>query len=352
VFLLCEVQRFCGPGPHAERNYDRSGRGRASSTFIFRDPAPTPEPIIFSFTWSVESFGSIFAKHFPRSPATSALITIPNSLTSPALQLFVASWSSVIREPLIARPSLPFRACLPLAVLHDVPRALGFIGHLGKDRLHPAHLAKPSNFDGRRRRAHHSPRGRDRQTFGAHTLPNTDPQMKESPPAFSVPFCYENRSQPGPRSLVTRDFPAPCPSPGASGLAFSSRKSANQQNCSAACRCRFSFFAGKLPTKLRVAAPHSAGHQAVFGVSAASRAPVCASGLSILLIATMIGTFRAARAVVDRFLRLRPLTPSSAATTSTTIIGNFRAFRARNARVKRFVNPVVSTKQPQRESLT
>ncbi len=55
----------------------------ASST-SFSVTAPTPEPIIFSFTWSVESFGSI-SLSTSTEPCTSALMTMPSSLTSPAL---------------------------------------------------------------------------------------------------------------------------------------------------------------------------------------------------------------------------------------------------------------------------
>src|SRR5712691_5515039 len=80
----------------------------ASST-SFSVTAPTPEPMIFSFTWSVESLGSI-SLSTSTEPCTSPLITIPNSLTSPAFSCSW-SWSSVMREPLMR--AIAASRCLP-----------------------------------------------------------------------------------------------------------------------------------------------------------------------------------------------------------------------------------------------
>ena len=82
--------------PHVERENNRAGsRSQQHVVFGHRADART---IIFSFTWSVESFGSI-SLSTSTEPCTSALMTIGSSLTSPALSCS-CNWSSVMRAPL------------------------------------------------------------------------------------------------------------------------------------------------------------------------------------------------------------------------------------------------------------
>src|SRR6266446_4377456 len=163
----------------------------ASST-SFSVTAPTPEPMIFSFTWSVESFGSI-SLSTSTEPCTSPLITIPNSLTSPAFSCSW-SWSSVMREPLMraiaASRCLPWRystTCLALASSVTWKRS-------------PASgtPCKPSTSTGVDGGASFTTRPRSSNI--ARTLPKTDPQIKKSP-AFSVPFCTRIVAT-GPRPFI------------------------------------------------------------------------------------------------------------------------------------------------------
>src|SRR5437762_3125589 len=121
----------------------------------------------------------------------------------------------------------------------------------------------------------------------ARTLPNTEPQMKKSP-GLSGPFCTSTVAT-GPRPLSTRDSRT-VPLAGASGLAFNSRKSATNKMISSSLSMPF-FCLAETSTN-SVSPPHSAG---ISPRSDSCRFTLsgCASGLSILLIATTIGTFAA-----------------------------------------------------------
>ena len=144
--------------------------------------------------------------------------------------------------------------------------------------------------------------------------------MKKSP-EFSVPFCIRIVAT-GPRPLSTRDS-STVPVAGASGLALSSRKSATSKIVSSSFSMPIFFFAETSTNS--VSPPHSAGIR-LFSVSCRFTRSSCASGLSILLIATMIGTLAARAWSIASFVC--GITPSSAATTSTTISVTF-APRAR-----------------------
>src|SRR6266849_682812 len=88
----------------------------------------------------------------------------------------------------------------------------------------------------------------------ARTLPNTEPTMKKSL-LLSVPFCTSTVAT-GPRPLSTRDS-STVPLAGASGLAFSSRKSATSRIISSSLS-RFFFCFAETSTN-SVSPPHSAG---------------------------------------------------------------------------------------------
>src|SRR5439155_1222793 len=95
---------------------------------------------------------------------------------------------------------------------------------------------------------------RPRSSNIARTLPKTEPQMKKSP-AFSVPFCTRIVAT-GPRPLSTRDS-STVPVAGASGLAFSSRRSATSKIVSSSFSMPIFFFADTSTNS--VSPPHSAG---------------------------------------------------------------------------------------------
>src|SRR5256714_1411796 len=242
----------------------------ASST-SFSVTAPTPEPMIFSFTCSVESFGSI-SLSTSTEPCTSPFITIPNSLTSPAFSC-AWSWWSVRREPLIR--AIAASRCLPWRY-STMCRALAS-SVTWKRSPASGTPCRPSTSTGVEGGA--SLTTRPRSSNIARTLPNTDPQMKKSP-EFSVPFCTRIVAT-GPRPLSTRDS-STVPVAGASGLALSSRKSATNKIVSSNFSMPCFFFAETSTNS--VSPPHSAGIR-LASVSCLFTRSSCASGLSILFIA-------------------------------------------------------------------
>src|SRR5438876_399797 len=258
--MLCVRMSTCSCC--ARSNALRSGRTPNAITIApdaearstsFSVTAPTPEPMIFSFTWSVESFGSI-SLSTSTEPCTSPLITIPNSLTSPAFNCS-CSWSSVMREPLMRgiaasrglfyRYSTIYRAWASSVTWKRSPAS--------------GTPCKPNTSTGVDGGA--SVTTRPRSSNIARTLPNTDPQMKKSP-AFSVPFCSKIVAT-GPRPLSTRDS-STVPVAGASGLALSSRKSATSKIVSSSLSMPCFFFAETSTNS--VSPPHSAGIK-LFSVS-------------------------------------------------------------------------------------
>src|SRR6266403_1927143 len=216
----------------------------ASST-SFSVTAPTPEPMIFSFTWSVESFGSI-SLSTSTEPCTSPLITIPNSLTSPAFSCSW-SWSSVMREPLMR--AIAASRCLPWRY-STMCRALASSVTWKRSPASgtPCNPSTSTGVDGGA-----SVTTRPRSSNIARTFPKTDPQIKKSPD-FSVPFCISIVAT-GPRPLSTRDS-STVPVAGASGLALSSRKSATSKIVSSSVSMPCFFFAETSTNS--VSPPHSA----------------------------------------------------------------------------------------------
>ena len=105
---------------------------------------------------------------------------------------------------------------------------------------------------------------------------------------LSVPFCTKIVAT-GPRPLSTRDS-STVPLAGASGLAFSSRRSATNKIISSSLS-KFVFCLAETSTN-SVSPPHSAGINPKSDNCRFTRSG-CASGLSILLTATMIGTLAA-----------------------------------------------------------
>src|SRR6266446_308659 len=140
-------------------------------------------------------------------------------------------------------------------------------------------------------------------------------------PDVSVPFCTRMVAT-GPRPLSTRDS-STVPVAGASGLARSSRKSATSRMVSSSFSMPFFCFAETSTNS--VSPPQSADIRPASASWRLTRS-ICASGLSILLIATMIGTLAALAWSIASLVC--GMTPSSAATTSTTMSVTF-APRAR-----------------------
>ncbi len=111
--------------------------------------------------------------------------------------------------------------------------------------------------------------------------------MKKSP-ELSVPFCTSTVAT-GPRPLSTRDS-STVPLAGASGLARNSRKSATSKIVSSNLSMPFFCFAETSTNS--VSPPHSEGTKFASESCRFTRS-TCASGLSILLMATIMGTFAA-----------------------------------------------------------
>ena len=145
----------------------------------------------------------------------------------------------------------------------------------------------------------------------ARTLPYTLPTTKLSP-AFSVPFCTSTvATGPRPRSSFASST---TPVAARSGVAFNSPRSATRQIISIS-RFRLVFFFAETSTNT-VLPPHSSGTSPRSASCFFTRSGK-ASGLSILFTATMMGT--SAACAWSMASTVCGITPSSAATTSTTI---------------------------------
>ena len=154
----------------------------------------------------------------------------------------------------------------------------------------------------------------------ARTFPYTAPTMNTSP-TCKVPFCTSIVAT-GPRPLSTRDS-STVPLAGTSGSAFNSRRSPTRRIISSSFGM-FVFILADTST-ITVSPPHSSGINPLSESWRFTRSG-CASGLSILLIATTIGT--AAARACEIASSVCGIIPSSAPTTSTTISVTF-APRAR-----------------------
>ena len=152
--------------------------------------------------------------------------------------------------------------------------------------------------------------GRPRSSMSARTLPTIGPAMNVSP-TRSVPSCTRMvATGPRPRSSFASST---VPDALRFGFALSSPMSVTSRIISSS-RSRFCFFLAETST-MTVVPPQSSGTRPS---SASSRLTWSglAPGLSILLIATMIGTFAAFAWSIASLVC--GITPSSAATTSTT----------------------------------
>ena len=145
----------------------------------------------------------------------------------------------------------------------------------------------------------------------ARTLPKVLPTTKLSP-VCSVPSATSTvATLPRPRSSLASST---VPEAVRSGFAFSSCRSATRQIISIS-RFRFCFCLAETSTNT-VVPPQSSGSSPRSASCFLTRSGM-ASGLSILLTATMIGT--SAALAWSMASRVCGMTPSSAATTSTTM---------------------------------
>ncbi len=145
----------------------------------------------------------------------------------------------------------------------------------------------------------------------ARTRPHMLPTMKNSP-ARSVPFCTSTvATGPRPRSSLASST---VPVAERAGFAFTSCKSATRQIISIS-RLRFVFCLAETSTKT-VVPPHASGTRPRSASCFFTRSGM-ASGLSTLFTATMIGTLAAF--AWSMASSVCGMTPSSAATTSTTM---------------------------------
>ena len=162
--------------------------------------------------------------------------------------------------------------------------------------------------------------GRPRSSMSARTRPTTGPAMNVSP-TFSVPSCTSTVAT-GPRPLSSFDS-STVPEALRLGFALSSPISLTSRIISSSRSMFVRFFADT--STVTVFPPHSSGIKSSSVNSRLTRSAT-AFGLSTLLIATMIGTFAALAWSIAS--RVCGITPSSAATTSTTMSVTF-APRAR-----------------------
>ncbi len=142
-------------------------------------------------------------------------------------------------------------------------------------------------------------------------MPATAPATTVSP-TLSVP-SWTRTVATGPRPL-SRRASRTVPTAGFVGLALTSWRSATRSSISSSCS-RFCFFFAETLTKT-VLPPHSSGMRPRSESCWRTRSG-CASGLSILLTATTIGT--PAAFAWSMASSVWGITPSSAATTRTTM---------------------------------
>ena len=243
--------------------------------------APTPEWITRILTLSLDSFCSVSAST-SAEPPTSALMMIGSSLTSPSLHLLV----QLIR----ACRRLHLRhggfARLRLAVDDDL-LGLGGVGHHLEVVAGFGQRFETEHFD-RRRRLGFLRTCSPRSSSIARTLPKTAPQMKKSP-TRSVPLRTSTvATGPRPRSSLASST---VPIAGRAGVGLEILQIGHQQN----------HFEQQIEILLRACAetgtmtvsPPQSSASRPRSASCCLMRSGCASGLSILLIATMIGTLAA-----------------------------------------------------------
>ena len=154
----------------------------------------------------------------------------------------------------------------------------------------------------------------------ARTRPNTAPASTMSP-RFSVPECTSTVAT-GPLPLSRRDSMT-MPRAGAFFGAFSSSTSACSRIASSSSSMPAPVFAD---TGMNCASPPYSSGITLSATSSCLTRSRFASGLSILLIATTIGTLPAFACAIASFVC--GITPSSAATTRIDDVGDLRAARA------------------------
>src|ERR1039458_9598042 len=264
--------------------------------------APTPAWITRTFTFSFESFCSVSVST-SADPPTSVLRTRGSSLTSPA-NICLCSCSRVRRLDFASAASRAFWSrkltiCLALAVSVTTWKSSPASGI----------DSRPSTSTGVAGSAFRI--CRPRSFCMARSLPNTEPQMKKSP-TRSVPLRTSTvATGPRPRSSwasITE------PMAGRLGLALSSCMSATSRIFSSS-RPRPCWVLAETGTMM-VSPPQSSASRPRSESCCLMRSG-CAPGLSILLIATTIGS-PAGRAG-SMASSVCGITPSSAATTSTTM---------------------------------
>ena len=239
-------------------------------------------------------------------PCTSALMMSGNSLR-PAVLSWLIICSSEPRMP-VARAATLSRFCRD-AIVGDFARARFAVDHreavagLGR-------AGEAEHLDRRRRPGRCRPAAPVSET-SARTRPHSAPATTMSP-TRSVPRCTSTvATGPRPRSSLAS---ITVPSAGRFGLALRSRISACRPMVSSSLS-RLSFLVADTSTS-STSPPSDSTWISCCSSSVRTRSGL-ASGLSILLIATIIGTFAALAWWIAS--TVCGMTPSSAATTSTTM---------------------------------
>ncbi len=238
--------------------------------------APTPEWMMRTFTFSSVSFVSVSAST-SAEPCTSALMMIGSSFMPPSA-ICACSDSSVRRPPFAPSDRVFACSCRNVAIC----RAFAASASAWKASPGCGRPVRPSTSTGIDGPAAFT--GLPRSSMSARTRPTIGPAMKLSP-TCSVPSCTRIVAT-GPRPLSSLAS-STVPDALRFGFAFNSPMSLTRRIISSK-SSMFCFFFADTST-VTVLPPHSSGMRSSSVISRFTRSGA-APGLSILLIATMIGT--------------------------------------------------------------